>query len=441
MNKKYLCIIFMVCFIPALLFGMVINTNQSAEYIRMMNRNASTDLDAALYNPAGLTQLEDGLFLYLSSQTIWQSRTVKAAFPAYNSDTFEGKTFVPTFPNAYFAYKKAKLAFFGGFMPIGGGGSAEFPKGLPLFDRQLAQLVGLPATTLITKGLPQDIANAVGTINGYSVDAAFNGSSIYFAGQGGAAYQVNKLLSVALGLRYVYALNTYEGSLKNAVLKAEHRDIPGFIPDMSVDSKRTGSGITGLIGLNIVPWENLNIGLRYEHITKLKMEADTKKDDTKLVFPPDGMFPDGAVYNEDIPGQFGAGIGLNFPPKLKLQVSFNYFLNTQCNWDGDEEKVTNDLNTGVGLEYQVIDALSASIGYLFATTGATDEYQTDLDYSLASNTIGAGIKYALNENLDISVATSNTFYIEGHNDDVGTIFEEKYQKTAFVIAFGIQYKF
>jgi hypothetical protein len=33
--------------------GILTNTNQSAQFVRMLSRNASTDLDAVYFNPAG----------------------------------------------------------------------------------------------------------------------------------------------------------------------------------------------------------------------------------------------------------------------------------------------------------------------------------------------------------------------------------------------------
>ncbi|MBC8458792.1 MAG: hypothetical protein H8D67_12435 [Deltaproteobacteria bacterium] len=435
MNRRFFNIITILLMVSVTLsWGMVTNTNQSAEYIRLLNRNASTDLDAALFNPAGLTKLEDGIHLYLSNQTIWQTREIQATFPTYNSDTFTGKTFVPAFPNTYFAYKKGKFALSAGFMPIGGGGSADFPDGLPTFDYQLAKLVGLPAKLIDAELEPY------GEITGYSVDAGFVGSSIYFACQGNIAYALNDVVSVAFGFRGIYALNTYVGALENAVLNAENGDIAGVIPDMEVDSERTGTAYTAIVGMNIALVEGMNIGFRYEHIARLQVEASTKKDDTILLGEP-GMFPDGETYNEDIPAQIGAGASYQLTPSLKAEIGFNYFMNTQCDWDGDEEKVTDDFNTGAGIEYALSEVLTVSAGYLYSTTGAKDEYQSDMDYSLASQTIGGGLKYALNPKTALSLGLSNTFYKDGQNDDVGTNFEEKYRKTAFVVALGIQYMF
>lgn len=436
MNRRFFHIITILLMVGVTLsWAMVTNTNHSAEYIRLLNRNASTDLDAALFNPAGLTKLEDGLHVYLSSQTIWQTRKVKAAFPSYNSDTFTGETFVLSFPNAYFAYKKGDLALSAGFMPIGGGGSAEFPNSLPSFDLKLASLVGLPAVAI------SPTLEEYGTVTGYSVDAGFTGSSIYLAGQGNVAYTLNNILSMALGFRYIYALNTYEGALENAILEAENGNIEDVIPNMVVDSKRTGTAYTGIVGLNLSLLEGLNIGFRYEHITKLEVVSDTKEDGTKGVIDPVGMFPDDSTYHEDIPAQVGVGVAYQITPSLKTEASFNYFMNTQCDWDGDEKWVTDDFNAGIGFEYAVNEALSASVGYIYSTSGALDTYQSDMDFDLYSNTIGSGLKYALNPKIALSMGVSNTFYVEGQNDDVGTVFEEKYMKTAFVVAVGFQYKF
>ena len=50
--------------------GILTNTNQSAQFARMLSRNASIDLDAVYFNPAGLTQLENGFYFGLQNQSI-----------------------------------------------------------------------------------------------------------------------------------------------------------------------------------------------------------------------------------------------------------------------------------------------------------------------------------------------------------------------------------
>lgn len=185
--------------------GIVHNGNQSADYIRMMNRNASTDVDAVYFNPAGLTYLNDGLSFYVSNQTIYQGRTIKSDVPSLNNDTFEGYTFAPAFPNFYFAYKKDKLAIGAGFVAIGGGGSAVFDDGLPSFEVPVSLLpAGLTAS-----GIPT---------SNYDLDVAFDGSSIYMGGQAVVSYKINDMVSVAGGARYFAASNSYTGHLKDIMI-------------------------------------------------------------------------------------------------------------------------------------------------------------------------------------------------------------------------------
>jgi len=407
--------------------AMITNTNQSADYIRLMNRNATLDLDAALFNPAGLGFLNDGTFVYVSSQTIWQTRKVTVFDDVYNKSAYTGDTFVPVFPNFYFAKKMSKLAIFGGFMPIGGGGSASYSDGLPSFDQLLAAYVGTLGVT------------------GYSLDASFTGSSVYYAGQLGAAYTLNPMISLAFAFRFISAVNTYEGTLSDATIYQGATPIVGLVPDIVVDSKRTGSGYTTVWSIDLKPSDKLNIGLRFEPMTKLALVSETIADSTKGVVDssayPNGMFPDGVTYNSDIPGQFGAGVSYWVTNKLRAEIGFNYWLNTGVNWDGKEENVVNDFNTGIGLEYSLSDAMKLSVGYLFATTGAKDAYNSDLDFSLASNTLGAGVNYSLNPGLSLSVGISNTFYQSGKNDKVNPFYKQQFDKTALVIAFGLSKSF
>jgi len=68
--------------------GIVTNSNQSAQFIRTMSRNASTEIDATYFNPAGLTQLADGWHFSLHNQTIFQEKTVTNSFPLLQRANF-----------------------------------------------------------------------------------------------------------------------------------------------------------------------------------------------------------------------------------------------------------------------------------------------------------------------------------------------------------------
>jgi long-subunit fatty acid transport protein len=180
--------------------GIVTNTNQSAAYVRMLARDATLGIDAVYYNPAGTTKLGTGLHLSLSNQFILQNRTIETDYPYLNSATYEGKVTAPLFPSLYVAFNTGKLSFSVGINPIGGGGSAEFLKGLPSFEYNISDLT----PSLSPLG-----------VTGYSTDLYFKGKSVYWGAQIGAAYEVNEMLSVYLGGRYVIANTTYQGHIKD----------------------------------------------------------------------------------------------------------------------------------------------------------------------------------------------------------------------------------
>lgn len=475
--------------------GVVTNTNQSAAFIRTLNRNASTEVDAAYFNPAGLTKLADGIYVDIANQSIWQKKTITNSYQLLKKNEFVGNVQVLTFPTAYVVYKKSKLAVAAGVMPIGGGGSAEYDKGLPSFEIPVSNL----KAALASQG-----------VNDYTLDVSFSGSSIYLGAQGGVAYKVNDMLSVFGGARYVLAGNTYTGHLEDIRINPAGNWMKAFdfftaaatqyagaassiqtlvtaapnitlaqaqaagyltatqvaqlegglagvgynntwtvaqvqaaynglattmtghaneVADKEVDAKRNGSGVGMIIGANISPFKGMDIGIRYETITKMVLKNDTKKDDT-------GLFPDEAEYHADIPAMLAVGVAYKVTPRLKVMSDFNYFFNTAVDWDSAEVNFENGYEVGAAFEYALTSKLRVSAGYLFSKQGATDKAQSDMDFNLDCSTVGFGLAYAIKPGLDLNLGALNAFYKEGKNA-AGT---EKYKQTTTAFGVGLQVK-
>ena len=147
--------------------GILTNTNQSAQFVRMLSRNASTDLDAVYFNPAGLTQLNNGFYFGVHNQSIFQNRTIASGFPYLNDSIYKGEVLAPVFPSAFAVYKLNNWAFSAGFGPNGGGGSATYKTGLPSFEKLISSI---PA------GLS---SNRIPTTE-YSSNIQFEGSSVFW---------------------------------------------------------------------------------------------------------------------------------------------------------------------------------------------------------------------------------------------------------------------
>jgi len=191
--------------------GLLTNTNQSAQFIRMMSRNASTGIDAVYFNPAGLIKMEDGWHFAVYSQTIFQTKPVDSKFPLLNDGYYEGIVEIPVFPTAFAVYKMDNWAFSLGFGPNAGGGSATFDRGLPSFEIPITKVVpGLAGLTQINPAL---------NVTGYDAELSFDGSSVFWGIQLGATYRLSDMFSVYGGVRYLPSKNTYYGTIENIQLK------------------------------------------------------------------------------------------------------------------------------------------------------------------------------------------------------------------------------
>ncbi len=504
MKTLKLLTVLVLCLVTATVFagGLVTNTNQSAQYTRTMNRNASTDLDAVYYNPAGLSRLNDGLHLHVGNQMIWQTKTVNNNLPSLSRNEFVGDVYAPLFPNLYLAYKTGNIAVSAGFTPIGGGGSAMYENGLPSFEMPVS-------------GLKPQLG-----VQDYRLDTEFEGTSVYFAGQAGLTYKLSKMLSLAVGGRYVVVNNTYDGFLKNIeittdgtnwvkpavyltgvanTLTSTAASLQPFIDagvggltlaqlqgagqlttvqvaqlegglqqlgvdptgltaaqiqgaystyataysaqipvleaataDVEVDAAQDATGFSPIFSAFITPFDGLDIALRYEMKTELTLVNDTKVDGS-------GMFTDGAETHADMPAMLAVGVAYQVMPKLKTEANFNYYFNKDVNWDGKEDKVDNGIEFGFAVQYDVTDKFLVSVGYSYGDQKVTEDYQTDLTYSLPSSTIAGGIGLKLTPNLVLNAGVMNVFYGEGQK--VTTTYTEEYKKTTVNFGVGFDLSF
>jgi len=508
--------------------GILTNTNQSAQFVRMLSRNASTDLDAVYFNPAGLTQLNNGFYFGLHNQTIFQTRTINSEFPLLNTHDYKGVTTIPAFPTAFAVYKLDNWAFSAGFGPNAGGGTAKYKTGLPSFEKQISSIPAL----LTSKKIPT---------SNYSSDINFEGSSVFWGGQLNASYAINKMISISAGVRIISANNKYNGYIKNIIVNPTYpafgasytggmvsatkffadgntflkglatnsttvstgltTAISGGTPattplsalpaatvtavtqllgaaginatgmnigtaaatlnaaalgfsgkaaemeansvgtaDKEVDTEQTGTGFTPMIGIDIT-LDKLNIGLKYEMQTILKLTNATKVDGT-------GLFPNGDKTRSDIPAVLAAGIGYKATEALKITGSFNMYFDKNVNWGGNvyKELRTIDKNyveLALGAEYKLTDKFLISAGYMNSNTGVSKQYQSDFSYSIDSYTVGAGFQWKLNEKLALDAGIMKSTYkddTKSFTDATFGNYNETYGKSTFVFAFGIGYK-
>ena len=226
--------------------GIVHNTNQSTAWTRMLARDASIDIDAVFYNPAGLTKLKDGFHISINNQSLFQTQTITNGFPYLNNPEYIGDVRAPLFPSIYMAYKTGRWAFSLGFNPVGGGGGATFDKGLPSIEVPIAGAAAGFAPYGVT---------------GYSADIFFEGTSVYWGLQGGISFAISDAISIYAGARYVMATNTYKGHLKDVSFQTAEGTIraDAFMLGVAAQAQE-GSDLANGAGTQMQPLIDLGAG-------------------------------------------------------------------------------------------------------------------------------------------------------------------------------------
>lgn len=501
--------------------GIMTNTNQSAAYVRLLARDATLGIDAVYFNPAGLTMLNRGLYFSVSNQSIWQNRKIVTDYTYLNNKEYKGAVTAPLFPSVYAAYKFDTWALSLGINPIGGGGGATYDNGLPSFEYGISDLVpylkaaGQPVTAYSAdinfKGssvywgaqlgasaeidehlsvfLGMRYVNGSTTYTGYLHDISltvggnpmlaktfFEGAQAqYQAGSqqaaaaaanfGGypAAMVMPDNVAIAAGLPtgttfgqaaviMTQASATYAAKAVKAGLTSQ------ILSDQNVDVTQKGQSVTPIFGLNLnLLDKKLNIGLKYELPTFMKMKNHTDKD-ALSGFTATGdsvtLFPDGQQFYNDMPAMLSLGATYQLGSRLMLSAGYHTYWDKQANYGkksssgefvNNEDFIKKNYNEyAIGLECKVYKSLLVSAGYLRAETGVKEEYQTDLSNSLTSNSVGFGFAFNINPKVQINLGGLYTQYLDSsktfnHTLPDGTTvipITETYSKGNVILAIG-----
>ncbi|HKL09753.1 MAG TPA: outer membrane protein transport protein [Bacteroidales bacterium] len=432
--------------------GIVTNQNQSAAYIRMFARDASTDIDAVFFNPAGLTKLSDGFHFSLNNQYILQNKYVTSHYPYLNNNPveYQGEVSVPLFPGIYGAYKKGNFTLSLGINPVGGGGSATFNNGLPSFEVPVSNLV----PTLSAQGQP---------VSDYGLNAYFEGSSVYWGYQFGASYAFNDMFSAYLGIRYVSAKNTYNGYLKDITITLGGTETPAaaYFESTAAAIQPLNDGLNNLsdggagsftldeaYGASIIDTETYNqlsagynnfgldpsvhtIDQGYSVVNDTYNETRTAayvlqdQDNVEVEQTGSGFAP---IIGVNISPSDRLNIGLKYEFKTKLELENNTTKDFIIDYDPvndietgmfpDGEKIRNDMPAmfSAGFDYQITDRLSVASGFhMYFDKNANygkkvNGIYVDNDEVIDRNSteFALGIEYNVSEKLLLSIGYLHT---------------------------------
>ncbi len=469
--------------------GLVTNLDQSAMFTRFQCRDASLDVDAAFYNPAGLVHMNDGFYLSLNNNSMGQLKMITTEYENLTDGQkdFTGKVGLPVFPATYAVYKTGRFAFSFAANPIGGEGKTKYSEGLPSDELYMSDAVQVVRNTLT---IVNDLVVAATSedrnydnITAYELELATETKNLIMGYQGNVAFQINPYISVAAGARVVHAIKWVRTELKdyfivgNSTLgsfklnPAVYARSLSFLLDpiatntlddladeverreqeIETDVSMSGVGITPIISINYAPSLSTNLSFKYEFRTNLDIL-------TKVNNGKDGsgdIYKDGSKVIADIPAMLSLGITRIPGNRLMYYAGIHYYFDKPIDFDGYEniniemiEK--NSYEFGFGAEYKINSKYRISSGLLFTRPGVNAEYQNEKRYAIPSNTIGAGIGLRLSPLIDLNIGGSYTLYkLTEANYDYSTEDGEPatvnvsqyYDKRTWIFSVGVDFLF
>jgi long-chain fatty acid transport protein len=414
--------------------GIINKSNQSADYMRTLNRSAATDYpDIAVFNPAGIMQMENGAYAKLDALYFGKdySNTIpNDAFPPFNQPFGKLSQDTPSVIPAFFAvYKQDRWAGFFAFTIPAGGGELEYDDGTARtvqLGSSIAQGINLGATGGATNASPY---NLIAFQKEKVKDSVAYGFSL------GGSYAINKMWSVAAAARYVYSTREFDGQ----VTIASSAGLAPAIP-LRLDIKEDDGGWGGYFGVNFAPNDKLNTALTFYTSTDIKYEREVKKD-TLL---PNGVpvsiatgFRDGSTIQDDIPGQINFGISYKFLPQLNVALNYVLYLEKSATIQTFSDE-GNSWDLGLTAEYIFSPQWKASVGYLYTDIKLPDDQQIEQpeEPKLSANTFAGGVVFSPTPKWDITFGGAYVDY-----KDVTDDFGIKYKKSVWNLSAGVTWKF
>ena len=459
--------------------GLNTNTNMNVVYDRMPARNAAIGIDGVYFNPAGVAFLDSGFHLSLGAQTVFQERIVETEFEPLKfgqknngsgSKEYLGEATAPIVPSMQAAYNWRDWSFQLGFGISSGGGKAVYDDGLGSFEGNVALLPLLLGEQLC--------------ITRYDVDTYMKGRQYGFGVQIGAARKFCDNLSAYAGLRVIYEDASYKGYLKNVkigagtsllpvgdyfegaiakvseqasqaeaaaaqyaaagdeesaakyeaaaaqakagveTLKATKGKMENATRDIELDCHQTGWGFMPIIGIDYKTG-GLNLAAKYEFKTKMRLENDAKNSESAAAVESLNKYADGEKVAEDIPALLSLGAQYSFNSKLRAGIGYHLYFDKDATQYGHRERLINK-NTWegmLGVEYDVNDWLTASLGGWTTQIEADKDWYTDTNFNVDSYSLGLGVGIHVTKRVQLNLAYSYSWYVdyERETDDYNNL--------------------
>jgi opacity protein-like surface antigen len=472
--------------------------NQSADYVRTLNRYASTDADAAFYNPAGLAFMKKkGLHLDISNQTMYIKRTHSMKYWGISSDLsafgfgvvtkltssftnplfygnpkeYNAELVAPVLPGVNIVYNGEKYAVYFNIAVTQAAPDMKFNQGLAIMD--WGTLATMETLFCMTGEIPY----------AYARKSFAQRTEYYVSGTIGGAYKFIEQLSAALGIRYIYATGNQKLKYASSPFTTNAGTYPNGDSPWLVDTDLKGHGLGLILGLHAKPIDRIDIGVKAEYYLPMVLVKDTNKFqspggitlsgqmnifldswwklpwwETDPLSGTPGSLATGlarGTMNADTYKKVGNKLKATYPPTLSAGFSIKILKNLRAetsgmmsfrpfvDLDGREKNWNIGYRVGQCLEWYFVPTAAVSVGYVYNDFGIkkTGKFElnarkrNEADPLLTSHTLGTGFKIIVTEWLDLTLGGMYMIFTKEKTDTM------EYTNVIAPTLHGIQKKF
>ena len=486
---------------PALAGGFLTNTNQSIDFLRNPARDAAISLDGVYSNPAGVAFLPEGVYLGLNWMYAHQTRTITSTDDVFalgvkngknKNKVFEGVADAPIIPAIQVVWNRGDWSMQFNFSVPGGGGKCTFDDGLGSFERvvgNIAQMLAPMGATGydmnsfmegrqyyfgIQLGSAYKVNEKLSVYGGLRLlygDATYRAriSHILVQTEGGlvdfgsflnlsTASIDGNITQVEAGIAQVKAgIGQYEaaGAPAPADLTATMATLQGTMAQLqagrsSIDAlqkysqgvnlmcNQTGLGIAPVVGVDYRLNDHFNFAAKYEFKTQMKMKNESTLFEAGEIDAVN-KFKDGEKVNEDSPSLLTVGAQWSPVGEVRLSAGWHHYFDKHARWYGNaQDKLAHDSNELLaGVEWDVTDRVTISMGGQLTRYGLTDEYMNDMSFVVNSYSIGFGMNFKARDNVTVKAGYFQTDY-EDYDRQQPTI--DSFTRTNRVLGIGCDIK-
>lgn len=453
--------------------GVENKTNMSTGYLRNPSRNTECERpEAAFYNIAGTSFLDNGLYIEAGNQFIFKEYGNELdtgnKYASYGVKDFysNDETTVAFYPDFDIVYKKDRWSIFLTFGVYAGGGALTYSEGTSATSLMFlngANQLGAEATkyglaaNMISSAISayenavtntfagnesaalayiqadpdSDLAKAYGVKTKYGSNlSGYNAKKTAYEYAAGASLKMaqNHSLDVTsltlggqLGASYLVmpwlalsAAYRYTYGTQKMILECNDITFKLINGGNKISYDANGFGQSMVFGIHAKPpvAPNLDLSLQYQTLSRIDYDVENVKGNVAQFY----NITNDSKFRTDLPAVLNIGAGYRVIDPLYLSLSFNYYFNDFAHQDSilSETDYDNSWEIAFGTEYKINKYVGVSAGCAYSNQGVTDESNSTFNPVLDSFVAGGGVEIHPIEKLTVTLSGLYTNYFDAN---------------------------